>query len=309
MSSAIAAETDFVAVVTGYDPAMREHIHECVSALQAQTIPVRPIVVIDGRHEFADWLDSELDCEIKCTPENGGLTAVRNFAIEQLDFDVIAFLDDDSVPKSDWAEQLLDTLDRRDAMAVGGRIDPIWTDGRKSWFPREFAWLIGVTHAGFPDEEATVRNCFGSNMAFKEQVFDHVGRFSAVTCGRKGDVNIQGGETEFFDRVRRHYGDDAVWYNPDAAVGHKIFDYRTDIRWLLNRAFWQGYSKQVLSSDADLETDTESEFLKDLFVDFIPSHLKAANLRPVMLSLLFTIAVGIGYCLAIVRSPSLTVDN
>lgn len=45
--------------------------------------------------------------------------------------------------------------------------------------------------------------------------------------------------------MREQYGQGVI-YNPDAKVGHKVFGYRTRPTWLIERGFWQGYSKWVM---------------------------------------------------------------
>jgi hypothetical protein len=101
--------------------------------------------------------------------------------------------------------------------------------------------------------------------------------------------------------MRKQYGHGVV-YNPDAVVAHKIFDYRTEPKWLLERAFWQGYSKRVMEQLIQDGRDNETTFLKQLLGDFIPSRLRnliRAPTAPKLLQLLsiivFTFAVGLGY--------------
>jgi len=52
-----------------------------------------------------------------------------------------------------------------------------------------------------------------------------------------------------------------VWYDPDAEVAHKVFEYRTEFRWLVDRAFWQGYSKRAMESFVEDEGGEEGAFL------------------------------------------------
>jgi hypothetical protein len=102
-------------------------------------------------------------------------------------------------------------------------------------------------------------------------------------------------------RLQEEYGQ-GVWYNPEAVVAHKVFEYRTDLRWLLDRAFWQGYSKRAMETFVEDSTDEESDFLGRLLSEFAPARFrktvtspsKAALAQFVML-FVFTGAVGLGY--------------
>ncbi len=61
----------------------------------------------------------------------------------------------------------------------------------------------------------------------------------------------------------RMYGE-GVWHNPEAKLINKVFDYRIFSCWLVDRAFWQGYSKRAIESFVDDEVGEEEVFLKSL---------------------------------------------
>jgi hypothetical protein len=136
-------------------------------------------------------------------------------------------------------------------------------------------------------------------------VFEGLGGFDAAIGGRKGDKNLQGGETELCARMRQEYGY-GVWYDPEAKVAHKVFDYRTKFRWLIDRAFWQGYSKRAMESFVDNEGNEEKEFLRELTTSFIPIRTQTVISDPSVNGVsqflglfLFTFTVGFGYMYAL----------
>jgi hypothetical protein len=102
-----------------------------------------------------------------------------------------------------------------------------------------------------------------------------------------------------------------VWYDPDAVVEHKVFDYRLRPKWLVERAFWQGYSKRVMADvipdDGGGSEEEEQEFLRRLAFVFVPDRVKktvrdrapAEFVELVVLGVL-TAAVGLGYLVATV---------
>jgi hypothetical protein len=99
-----------------------------------------------------------------------------------------------------------------------------------------------------------------------------------------------------------------VWYDPQAEVAHKVFEYRTKFPWLVDRAFWQGYSKRAMESKADNEGNNETDFLNKLIREFIPKRIKSLFRNPSLskliqfLSLLIFIGVvGAGYLYAYPR--------
>jgi hypothetical protein len=177
---------------------------------------------------------------------------------------------------------------------------PAWVAGKPDFLPEEFYWLVGVTHRGFADGPGEIRNTFGSNISFRADVFEELGGFDPDILGRRGGKNLQAEEPELCARLRREYGR-GVYYDPEATVAHKVFDYRTDPRWLLNRALWQGYSKRVMADLVPESTGAEAGFLGMVVRESIPERiaglLRGSRTDGLQLLALvgFTAAVGAGY--------------
>jgi glycosyltransferase involved in cell wall biosynthesis len=291
---------------------MYEHFCEAADSVLAQTHEdVELTVVVDGTPEVyeravEDYGDRE-DTVIECNDENVGLLASRNRGAKLASGDVVAFIDDDAVANEAWVERLVRAYEEEDAIAAGGRMTPEWIAGKPSFLPEEFYWLVGVTHRGFADGPGEVRNTFGSNISFRADVFEELDGFDVGMGGRKGDKNLQGGETELCARMQQEYRM-GVWYDPQAEVAHKVFEYRTKFPWLVDRAFWQGYSKRAMESKADNEGNNETDFLNKLIREFIPKRIKSLFRNPSLskliqfLSLLIFIGVvGAGYLYAYPR--------
>ncbi|WP_135302723.1 glucosyl-dolichyl phosphate glucuronosyltransferase [Haloarcula amylovorans] len=275
---------------------------------------VELVLVSDGSEAVAERFETDFGNResvlVHCNDENVGLLESRNNGAELATGDVVAFLDDDAVAAEDWIEKLVDGYHRDgadgNALAVGGRMVPAWVAGKPAFLPDEFYWLVGVTHRGFgpdgdPEEAGEVRNTFGSNISFRRDVFLELGGFEDDIGGRKGEKNLQGGETELCARLQGQYGS-GVYYVPDALVAHKVFDYRTDPGWLVDRAFWQGYSKRGMEVFVPESTGDESAFLGDLLFTFVPERLRdlvrspsVAALSQLVFLFVLTGAVGTGY--------------
>ena len=299
-------------VLCTYSPDQYDEFVDAAESLYQQTYSdVEVVIVVDGdatvfRRARADFGDRDTTV-IHANEENKGLLHSRNVGAELASGNYIAFIDDDAIAHQDWVTELAKSYREHDALAVGGQMIPRWIAGKPEHLPAEFYWLIGVTHRGFADTNGEVRNTFGSNLSFRRDVFLELGGFNTAVGGRQGAANLQGGETELCARLRKCYGR-GVWYNPEAIVEHKIFDYRTKPIWLIDRAFWQGYSKRAMESFVADTSATEAEFLRQLLVRFVPARIRSFVRRPslpkleqfVMLWLL-TAAVGLGYCYGILR--------
>jgi len=266
---------------------------------------VEVVLVSDGNEAVCERFRAEYGDQervlVHCNGENAGLVTGRNRGAELATGDVVAFLDDDAIADEHWVERLVDVYETKDVPAVGGRMTPKWVAGKPHFLPEEFYWLVGVTHRGFADGPGEVRNTFGSNISFDREIFLELGGFEVDIGGRKGDANLQAEEPEFCTRLKERYGY-GVYYNPDAKVAHKVFDYRTELPWLLDRAFWQGYSKRGMEVLVPESTGTESEFLGTLLRDAVPDRIEKLVQRPSLTKLIqlvmlfvFTACVGAGY--------------
>ena len=298
-------------VICTYSEDMYEHFQDSLESVQNQSYDdVEIIVVVDGNESLYDRILDDYgdeDITIHCNEENLGLSGSRNRALEFVTGDVVALIDDDAVADEEWIAELVSVYERRDAIAVGGKMTPLWVAGKPRFLPEEFYFLVGVTHRGFAEAGEEVRNTFGSNISFRTEILEDLGGFE-TQVGRQGEKNLQAHETEFCARMREEYGQGVI-YNPDAKVGHKVFGFRTSKRWLLERAFWQGYSKRametIVSEDASAE---ESAFLKLLLFQFIPGRIKSLLLGPNLTKLsqlvalwILTATVGFGYLYGLLK--------
>lgn len=274
-----------------------EDFVEAINSLLSQSYNnLEIIVVVDGNKELYDKIMKsgiEVD-KIRLNEKNLGLSESRNKGIKEAEGDVIAFFDDDAVADEDWLKELVRMYEEHDAIAAGGKILPGWEAKKPKFLPEEYYWLIGVTHKGFPEEVTEVRNTFGSNLSFKADVLKALGGFRSE-MGVKGKGLLQGEETELCERMREKFGRGVV-YNPDAVVYHKVFPERLRMRFLLRRAFWQGYSKRVMK-EMGYSMSEEAKFVRDLAVS-IAERVKAKSLvafGQVIFLLVFTSTVGFGY--------------
>lgn len=307
---------DTVAVIVcAYSSDRWEPLQEAITSLRGQSFDgeVQVVIVIDGDEQLCELATDKYrtyeDVLISCNDENVGVSTSRNNGVEQLDndVDVVAFMDDDAVARSDWIAQLVETYEKTDTVAVGGRMVAEWVEREPRFLPEEHYWLVGVNGRELADPGEEVRNTFASNMSFQYDVFRELGGF-ADSIGRRDDANLQAEEPELGARLRAEYGR-GMMYNPDAVVAHKIFPYRLEFRWLVDRAFWQGYSKRAINSlTSKISADAESSFLRYLLYEAAPRRLWKLVRQPSVtevgqLCMLFAIMaiVGVGYLYGFVK--------
>ena len=176
-------------VLCTYDPGMYDDFTDAAESVLDQTYDeVELVVVVDGSPEVGERVDRDLGDRrgvvVHRNDENRGLLASRNTGADLASGDVVAFIDDDAIADEEWLERLVPAFRERDAIAAGGRMAPAWVAGKPDFLPEEFYWLIGVTHRGFADGPGEVRNTFGSNIAFRREVFLDLGGFDPDIGGR-----------------------------------------------------------------------------------------------------------------------------
>lgn len=208
------------------------------------------VLVVDNASSEANaralrgWCDRHPDALRYVHEPTPGLNRARNAGIAAATGAVIAFLDDDAVPSSDWLTQLLRVFeDRPRTWAVGGRIRSQFTSAPPPWLDERFAVYL----SDFDRGEAPLVLRYddyprGANMAFRRQAFERCGPF-APCLDRRGDLLLSNGDIEMCYRVEQS-GHEVV-YAPEAAVQHLIRGDRLSHDWFARRAYWQGRSQAL----------------------------------------------------------------
>lgn len=305
------------AIICTYRSNAYKDVLETVASLLNQTYPeIEIIIVVDGnerlRKKIAAVYNTQNKIQVIASKENIGVSGARNLGIRRARGDIIAFLDDDAVAGKRWIEDLVDTYQRKDAIAVGGKILPIWLTKKPDYLPEELYWLVGLTFKGFAQEGVTeVRNALGGNMSFKKEVFEKVALFNEnFGLAKEGNSYGQAEEPDFALRIKKKLGQRVI-YNPELIVYHKVPESKTRLRALLKRAFYQGYSKALLKriSPHPEPLATEESYLKGLLFKYIPQRVKAlfigtgsaARIKQLLVLFASIFAVGLGFIYGYMR--------
>ncbi len=218
-----------------------------------------------------------------------GLSAARNMGIRESRGDIIAFIDDDAVPATDWAQAMVETYADDSVIGVTGAISPLWRDSRADWFPPEFDWILSCSSFSGAAELRDVRNAYGANMSFRRAAFDVAGMFSidlgAKGGGTTGKHELVGDETELSIRVRRKSGKRIV-FSPAVVVHHKVYAFRITPGFVARRAYWEGYSKalfrQVFRSrkDGQRTLHVEYDLLRRVVTRLVPGSIAGLFVHP-----------------------------
>jgi glycosyltransferase involved in cell wall biosynthesis len=231
---------DVSVIICAYTEERWASLQAAVDSVRRQTIPPREVIVIID-HNPKLLAQARLALSGVVVAENyaaRGLAGARNSSLSLASGSILAFLDDDAIAAPDWLACVLAGYANSNVIGVGGKIDALWANGRPAWFPPEFDWVVGCSYIGLPEEATGVRNLIGCNMSYRKNVFATIGNFH---LGYGCD------ETELCIRLRRHWPEKVLLYQPQAIVFHNVSASRASWRHFCSRCFFEGGSKAVVA--------------------------------------------------------------
>ena len=168
-------------------------------------------------------------------PEQGKSNAL-NAGIRASRADVLAFMDDDVIVDPTWLANLTKPLQNGDWAGSGGRILSQEIIEPPPWLAIEGPYSLGGMLALFDlgDTPGKLdRAPFGTNMAFRREIFDKHGNFR-TDMGPCPGSEIRNEDTEFGRRIMA--AGRRLWYEPNAVVYHAVPKNRLTKEYLLR--FW-----------------------------------------------------------------------
>lgn len=167
-------------------------------------------------------------------PQQGKSYAL-NAGIREARGQILAFMDDDVTVDAKWLQNLTSVFTKQEWAGVGGRILPERTFTPPAWLSLEGKYALAplaIFDLG-PQPEELVEAPFGTNMAFRKEVFEKVGGFRTDLGPRPGS-EIRSEDTEFGFRALG--AGQRLWYEPSAIVYHSLPAHRLQKEYFL--AWW-----------------------------------------------------------------------
>ncbi len=189
-----------------------------------------------------------------------GKSAALNRALDEGGLaPVVAFVDDDVVPRPGWADAVLAATARRtDRHVFGGKVEVRWPAGPLPAWATDDPWIrafgFGYHDPGIGD--APYRDGlfpYGANWWCRRALFERGFRFDPRRGPGAGRWRV-GEDTHFLWRLARD-GFPAI-HVPDAVVAHTVRRDQLRPAWIRHRAFLEGMSR------APLERPPRAAFLR-----------------------------------------------
>jgi glucosyl-dolichyl phosphate glucuronosyltransferase len=164
-----------------------------------------------------------------------GKSHALNSGIREARGQILAFMDDDVTVEPDWLEHLTAGLHAGEWAGAGGRILPERTFIPPRWLSVEGRYSLAPlalfdlgSQAGVLQEPP-----FGTNMAFRREVFERYGQFR-TDLGPQPGSEIRNEDTEFGRRLL--VAGERLRYEPSAVVHHDVPENRLRKEYFL--AWW-----------------------------------------------------------------------
>ena len=221
-----------------------ESLAKALNSVAAQTLPESvdwEVLVVDNNsndrtREVAEGFSSRHPDRFRYLFEpQPGKSHALNAGIREARADILAFLDDDVTVEPTWLQNLTAGLHNGEWAGAGGRIVPVWSRPVPRWLSPG-AWYALAPLVQFDLGNVAGRLSeppFGTNMAFRKEMFEKYGDF-LVELGPRPGSEIRNEDTEFGSRLLA--AGERLRYEPSAVVCHPVQDNRIEKKYFL--AWW-----------------------------------------------------------------------
>jgi GT2 family glycosyltransferase len=195
----------------------------------------------DGTADVLARLVREAGARLRAVHEPQlGLSAARNRGLAEAHSPIVAYLDDEALPRPGWLAALLAPYAERAVACVGGRIRLAFDGTPPAWLTPALRAALSAYDLGDRPRRLRYRPGdvypFGANISFRVADALEAGGFS-TTVGPLGRRQLVHDETDLCFRL--DVAGREIHYAPDAIVDHLVVAERLSPQWMLRR-YWLG---------------------------------------------------------------------
>lgn len=168
-----------------------------------------------------------------------GSSGARNAALDAVDSEYVAYMDDDAVADYHWLRELLHAFEsvRPAPVCIGGRIHPLWEIPKPTWFPNKYVPSLSVLDLGEKGKYLADREyAVGANIGYLRSALLRVGAYENRLKLYMDEIFVQ------MKLRRQGYG---IYYHPCAVVHHAIPAARLTRKYLRRRKYLGGRGEMI----------------------------------------------------------------
>lgn len=178
-------------------PAYNEEklIASCIDAVSNQTLPKEDyeiIVVSNNSHDKTAEIARQHGARVLDYTEKQGFAVTRQFGTKHAKADIIAYIDADTIPKTDWLEETYRLYQNKKLMCVGGTVLPRGSN------------IISQLMFVFYDLVCRVNQLFGLSLLWGPNMSVRKAAFEAIH-GFNTDLVISE-DWDFVVRIQKKFG-------------------------------------------------------------------------------------------------------
>lgn len=297
-------ECPFVSIVFAtYKIERYPYVLKALDTISEQTYKNFEVIIVsdDDDEEFCSILNAlkekyTIDIRIFINDKiRQGPAMARNKGIREAKGEIIAIIDDDVFVSPDWLEKTIRNFEQENVWMVGGKILPSYEDSSYP-LPEEILWTVGCTYNGHPTQRQYVRNVISANMTFRKKIFDFI-TFEKLP----GSGHWRMSDTSIGLRLNE-IKPNSVIYDPDPVVYHNVPKKRTDMIYIVNRSYTEGYLKSFLNKTVKKKNvyNYESDYLMTM-LSSIPRHILTFHFRYALINSIVIISVFSGFLIGTLK--------
>jgi glycosyltransferase involved in cell wall biosynthesis len=223
-----------VCICTLRRPRLLAQLLECLETQQTDLFTYSVVVADNDGMRSAGEVVAEFSSRAKvpvqyCVEPRQNIALARNQALQHAQGDLIAFIDDDEFPASDWLRNLFTALVNYGVDAVLGPVRPHFEGDVPPWMKKGKFFERPTHPTGFRVSWKEART---GNVLFRKSML------SGVDIPFKPEFGLGGEDVDFFRRMAEK-GFAFVWCN-EAVVYEVVPPSRCRLNYLLNRALLRG---------------------------------------------------------------------